>query len=192
MYCANVTTFATTPTDTAFFYSYSGDTFNGADGQSELLGAGRRLRSFIQFVSQATGFQNVSVQESGTGKDVANLTATAIARSPRRPISSTLVGGGVAVVTVDTFYNNNGTYVAVSARIDATGTSTDTANLYDSAGTNSLVVSTNTAMLTTPVNTVSVKQFGFVNAYADSGTTDTVTESDVDIALSIVGNWTSV
>jgi hypothetical protein len=197
LYCATVTTFATNPTDLATFYSYSGNTFNGSSINSELMGSTAAYADaagiiYSSFISQAENFQSVAVFESGTGKDVANLTATGNSVLTTMPDSSILAIGGVTVITVDTYFNNNGTNVAVLARINATGTSTDTANLYDSVGANSLVAKTNVVTLVTPVNTVAVKQFGTVNAYASSGTSDTASEQAVDIALSTIGNWTIV
>ena len=75
LFAANVTAQATNATDSAFFYSYAGDTFNGAQGTSSLTGSATGFASFSTFVSQATGFQSVSVLESGAGTDVANLTS---------------------------------------------------------------------------------------------------------------------
>jgi hypothetical protein len=141
----------------------------------------------------------VSVLESGEGTDIANLTATGNSVLTTAPTDSTLVVGGVTVVTVDTFADNNGTYSGIAARIDATGTATDTANLYDSLGTNALVAQTtnakltNTAPLATAVNSVvSVSKFGAVNAYMTSGTSDTVSEQAIDFALKTIGNWTTI
>jgi hypothetical protein len=79
----------------------------------------------------------------------------------------------------------------VPSQVNITGGSTDTAQLYDSAGTNNLVAQASNATLTTAVNTVSVSGFGKVNAYQVNGSSNTVRESDVDFALQTIGNWTS-
>ena len=80
--------------------------------------------------------------------------------------------GGVTVITVNTFFNNNGTLVAVPSKVNITGNAngSDTANLYDYAGSNALVAQGNKATLTTTVNTVAVTQFGKVNAFQTAGT----------------------
>ncbi|HEV3343661.1 MAG TPA: hypothetical protein VG125_25035, partial [Pirellulales bacterium] len=191
VFAANVTAQATHATDQAFFYSYPGDTFNGAQGTSVLIGSATGFASFSTFVAQATGFQSVTVLESGAGTDVANLTSPGNGIFTETPTASTLVVGGVTVITVDTFFSNQGALVAVPSTTNVTGSPGDTADLYDSTGTNALVAQGNKATLTTPVNTVGVAQFGKVNAFQQSGTTDTVHEQSVDFALQTIGNWTS-
>ncbi|MCP6768969.1 hypothetical protein NL529_29410, partial [Klebsiella pneumoniae] len=61
LFCASVTTIATNPSDTAFYYSYSGDTFTGDINGAVLTGSAAEFATFSTFVSQASGFQNVSV-----------------------------------------------------------------------------------------------------------------------------------
>ena len=194
LYAASVTAQATNPTDKAFFYSYASDTFNGAAGTSSLTGSAAGFASFSTFVAQASGFQSLTVEESGSGTDVADLTSPGSGTFTETATASTLVVGGIPLITVDTFFNNNGSLAAVPSRIDITGSAagTDTANLYDSPGSNSLSAAGNQATLVTPVNTVDVTQFGKVNAYQQSGSSDTVHEQSIDYALQTIGNWTSV
>jgi hypothetical protein len=190
-FAAKVTAQATHATDQAFFYSYAGNAFNGAQGTSSLTGSATGFASFATFVSQATGFQSVSVLESGGGTDVANLTSPGNGTFIETASASTLAVGGVTVVTVNTFFNNSGTLVAVPSKVNITGGSSDTANLYDSTGTNVLVAQGNKATLTTPVNTVGVTQFGKVNAFQTAGTSDKAHQQSIDFALQTIGNWTS-
>ncbi len=193
VFAANVTAQATNATDQAFFYSYGNDTFNGAQGTSSLTGSATGFASFATFASQTTGFQSVSVLESGSGTDVANLTSPGNGTFTETASASTLSVAGVTVVTVNTFFSNNGTLAAVPSKVNITGNAngSDTANLYDAAGTNALVAQGNKATLTTPVNTVGVTQFGKVNAFRQNGASDTVHQQSVDFALQTVGNWTS-
>jgi hypothetical protein len=194
LFAANVTAQATNATDSAFFYSYAGNAFNGSQGTSSLTGSATGFASFAVFVSQATGFQSLTVLESGAGTDVANLTSPGSGVFTETPTVSTLVVGAATVITVDTDFNNGSSFVAVPSKVNATGNSngTDTANVYDDTGSNALVAQGNNATLTTAVNTVSVTQFGKVNAFQTLGTNDTVHQQSIDFALQTVGNWTSV
>ena len=194
LFAANVTTEATHATDPAFFYSYAADTFNGAQSTSSLTGSATGFASFSTFVSQATGFQSASVLESGGGTDVANLTSPGNGTFIETGTASTLAVGGVTMITVNTFYSDNGALVAVPSKVNITGNAngSDTANLYDSTGTNVLIAQGNKATLATAVSTAAVTQFGKVNAYDQNGTNDSVREQTIDFALQTVGNWTSV
>ena len=136
LFAASVTAQATNPTDQAFFYSYPGNTFNGAQGTSSLTGSATGFASFATFVSQAVGFQSLSVEESGSGTDVADLTSPGNGTFTETATASTLAIGSVTIITVDTFFNDSGTLVAVPSKVAITGSGTDTANLYDSPGTN--------------------------------------------------------
>ncbi len=183
---------ATNATDSAFFYSYPGDTFNGSQGSSSLTGSATGFASFATFATQATGFQSLTVEESGSGTDVANLTSPGNGTFTAMPTVSSLAVGGVSIITVNTFFSTGTAFVAVPSKVNITGNTNDTANLYDAAGANTLVAQGNKATLTTPVNTVVVTQFAKVNATMQSGTSDTVHQQSIDFALSTVGNWTSV
>ena len=55
-----------------------------------------------------------------------------------------------------------------------------------------MVAQGNNATLTTPVNSVSVTQFGKVNAFQQNGSSDTVHQQAIDFALQTIGNWTTV
>jgi len=192
LYAANVTAVATNPTDSAYFYSYASDTFNGAQGTSSLTGNASEFAGFSSFVTQATGFQSVTVQESGSGSDVANLTSPGNGTFTATPAVSTLVVSGITVVTVNTFVDMDGSLVAVPSTVNIMGNAdgSDTADLYDDAGANALVAEGNEATLTTALSTVAVTQFGTVNAIKQNGSSDTVHQAAIDFVLSALG-WTS-
>ena len=194
LFAANVTAVATNPTDSAFFYSYPGNTFNGSQGASSLTGSASGFASFSTFTTQATGFNSLTVQESGAGTDVANLTSPGGGTLNVTPTVSTLAIGSVTVITVNTFFSSNGAFVAVPSKLNATGNAngSDTANLNDAPGSNALTGQGDETTLTTPVNTVVVTQFGKVNAFQQSGTSDTVHDQSIDYALQTVGNWMTV
>lgn len=194
LFAANVTAQATNAADSAFFYSYPGNTFTGVQGTSTLTGSASGFASYATFAAQAAGFTAVTVEESGAGTDVANLTSPGSGTLNVAPTVSTLSVGGVTIFTVDTFFDNNGSFVAVPSKLNVTGNvnGSDTANLNDAPGSNSLVAQGNTATLTTSVNTVTVTQFGKVNAFQNSGSNDTVHQQAIDFTLQTVGNWTSV
>ncbi len=193
VFAANVTAQATNAMDSAFIYSYTDNTFNGAQGTSTLTGSATGFASFSTFVTQAKGFQAVTVLESGTDTDVADLTSPGNGTFTETPTVSTLVVGGVTMITVDTFFNNNGSPVAVPSNVNITGNrnGSDTANLYDSTGRNVLIAGATKALLGTAASTVVVAQFGNVNAYDQNGTSDSLREQSIDFALQTIGNWTS-
>jgi hypothetical protein len=171
-------------------------TFNGGGSATQdgsEFGLTVSFAGFSTFVSQATGFQAITVLESGAGTDVANLTSPGAGTFTETATADTLAVGGVTVFTVNTFLNNNGTLVAVPNKVNITGAAndSDTANLYDTTGTNALVAQGNKATLTTPLSTVVVAQFGKVNAFQQNGTIGTVHQQAIDFALQTVGNWTS-
>ena len=162
-------------------------------GRDALSGSATGFANFATFATQASGFQSVTVEESGSGTDVANLTSPGSGTFTAMPTVSSLAVGGVSIITVNTYFSTGGQFVAVPSKVNITGNSngSDTAFVYDAAGTNTLVAQGNTATLTTPVNTVVVTQFGKVQAIKQSGTSDTVHQQSIDFALSTVGNWTS-
>jgi choline dehydrogenase-like flavoprotein len=182
---------ATNPSDSAFFYSYDSDVFNGSPAESTLTGSAAGFASFSSFAVAATGFQSVTVEESGDGADVANLSSPGGGVFVSTPTVSTLAINGVTVITVMTLFSNNGTFQAAPSQVNVTGAGTDTAYLYDGTGSNSLVASGNTATLTREENSVSVSQFGLVIAEQTLGNEDTVSEQALDFALRLIGNWTS-
>ena len=103
-YAANVTAQATNATDTAFFYSYPGDTFNGTTGASgsNLTGTatGSLAPNLHHLRHDGTGFQSVTVQESGSGTDMVNLSSPGSGTFTSTPTVGTLVVGSVTVFTV--------------------------------------------------------------------------------------------
>jgi hypothetical protein len=64
--------------------------------------------------------------------------------------------------------------------------------LYDSPGTNALVVHGSSATLTTANGTLTVNKFGGLTAEDVKGSDDTISETAVDFAVATTGNWTSV
>ena len=194
LYAASVTAVAAGSADTAIFYSYAGDTFNGAPSNSSLTGTTTNASSAnYTFNTEASNYLSVAVFESGSGSDQANLTS---------PGSGTFVGTatvstlnvGSSSITVDTYFSNSSTPItAVPSRVTVTGASngTDTASIYDAAGTNALTASGSNATLTNSIDTISVNKFATVNAYDENGSGDTVHKAAIDFTLATIGNWTS-
>jgi len=83
--------------------------------------------------------------------------------------------------------------VAVPSQLDLTGIphGTNTSNLYDAAGANSLVAKGNKVTLRTPVSTIVVSHFDAVNAYQQNGSSDTTEGAAVGYSLQTIGHWTS-
>jgi hypothetical protein len=192
LFAANVVGLASNSTDQAFFYSYPDDEFDGAQASSVLSGDATDFADFSTFQVRATSFQSLTVLESGAGTDVVNLTAPRNGTFTETASASTLAVGGVAVITINTYFVDEGILVAVPSQINVTGDSSNTAYLYDSPGANSLNVLGKTATLVTPVNTVVVSKFGGVNAFCQNGTNDTVHVQALDLALQTIGSWTTV
>jgi hypothetical protein len=195
LYAAAVTGQAASTADTAYFYSYASNTFQGTPGTtSSLSGSTNNVKGqSVSFVTQAAGYQAVTVLESGSDTDVANLTSPGNGEFVEVPTVSTLAVGS-NLITVNTYTSSDGSTVAVPATINATGAhnGTDTANLYDDAGTNTLTVGGSTARLQTAINAITVNDFGAVEAYQQSGTNNTVIhQSAIDYALALEGSWTN-
>jgi hypothetical protein len=194
LYCANVMAQATNATDSAYFYSYPGDTFTGAVGTSSLTGSASGFASFSTFVSQAIGFQSVAVLESGGATDAATLTSPGDGTFNETPTVSTLIVNSITVFTINTYVISGGAFIAVPSQVNITGNpdGSDTANLDDAPGSNALVVGGNKATLATQVSTVGVTQFSKVNAIRQNGASNTVRmAAAIDFVLSDPG-WTSV
>ena len=167
--------------------------FTGAPGTSSLAGSTTNVAgSSVNFVSQATGFNSVSVFESGSGTDVADLTSPGHGSFFGTSTASTLTVG-TSTITVNTYFVSSGQTVAVPGQIVVTGNhdGTDSATIYDAPGNNALSASGSTATLTTALGSLSINKFGSVTANQENGTNDTVHEGAIDFALSTVGNWTS-
>ena len=192
VYAANVTARAAGSGDKAIFYSYPNDTFDGTPGTSSLAGSTTNFAgSSVQFVSQALGFNTVSVFESGAGSDVANLTSTGDGSFFGTDESGTLTIG-TSSITVNTFFLNAQAIVAVSGQVVLTGNGdgTDSATIYDAPGNNALTASGNTATLTTSLGSLSINNFGSVTANKQNGSNDTVHEAAIDFVLTALG-WSS-
>jgi hypothetical protein len=193
IYAADVTAQASSGgKDSAVFYSYPSNTFNGASGTSTLSGSTLNVKqATFDFTSQALGYLNVSVFESGGGTDTANLTSSG-AGSLFSTASSTALTIGTSVVTVNTYYAPSGQIVALAGTIVVTGAGSDTADLYDSTGANALSATGTTATLTAGSRSLSINKFATVTANQTSGTGDTVHEAaNLGFTLTTVGSWTS-
>jgi hypothetical protein len=147
------------------FYSYPGDTFTGARGSSELVGSTTNVAgSTVNFVNQATGFDSVSVFESGSGIDVADLISPGNGSFFGTSTASTLTVG-TSSITVNTYFVSSGQIVAVPGQIGVSGNhdGTDSATIYDSPGNNALTASGSTATLTTSLGSLTINEFGSVS-----------------------------
>ena len=131
--------------------------------------------------------------ESGSGSDVANLTSPG--RGSFYSLSTaSILDVGMSTITVNTFLVSGGETIAVPGQIVMTGNSngTDTATVYDSAGTNSLNAVGSDATLTTASQcSVAIDNFGSILAVQNIGKSDTIHASAIDFALSTVGKWTN-
>jgi hypothetical protein len=191
LYAANVTAQAAGSNDNAVFYSYPDDTFTGTPGTSSLVGSTTNIAgSSVNFVSQALGFNSVSVFESGAGTDLANLTSSGDGSLFGTSTADSLTVG-TSTITVNTYFVNGGQIVALPGQIAVTGVGTDTADIYDSPGNNALTASNSTATLTTSLGSLTINKFASVTANQQNGTNDTVHQSAIDFALQTVGNWTN-
>ena len=125
LYAANVKAQAASTADTAYFYSYPGNTFAGTPGTSSLLsGTTNNVQGqSFSFDAQAAGYQNVTVLESGSNTDVANLTSPGGGTLVEVPTVTTLVVGA-NMITVNTYTTSGSTIVPVPATINATARTT--------------------------------------------------------------------
>jgi hypothetical protein len=128
---------------------------------------------------QATGYDSVVVYASGSNTDTASLTSTGNATLVGTTTYTTLTVGSVSVEVVN------------FAAVTATGTSSDTAYLYDGAGSNTLTASGSMAKLATSTNSYTVTGFGKVLAEQTLGTDDVKQLSAIDFTLQTVGTWIS-
>ncbi len=191
LYTATLTAQASSTSDSAIFYSYAHNTFNGASGASSLSGSTTNVGgSTVNFVVQATGYSAVSVFESGSNTDVANLTSPGGGSFFGTSTAETLTMG-TSSITVNTYFSSNGQLDPVPAQVAVTGGGSDTADIYDSPGANALTGSGSTATLATSYDTITINNFASVTANQQNGTTDTVHKGAIDFTLSTVGNWTS-
>ena len=183
MYASNVTAQASSGgKDAAVFYSYPSNTFTGAPGTSSLAGSATNVKgASVTFVSQALGFDSVSVFESGAGTDVADLTSPGSGSFFGTSTASTLTVGA-STITVNTYFVSSGQTLAVPSQIIVTGNhdGTDSASIEDAPGNNALTASGSTATLTTSLGSVAINKFGSVTANQQNGTNDTVHEDTVN------------
>lgn len=205
LYASNVVGQASNAgSDVAYFYSYSGNTFNGTVGTSSLAGSTTNVAgAATNFSISALSYLSVNVFESGTGDDTANLTSPGNGSLISQP-TVTELAVGTSTIVVNTFFAASPTnLVPVAGTIVVTGASnhSDQAELDDSAGATALVAGGSTIALTfgqrsvsdtRPYRSVTVNGFGQVTAKAVNGSGDTLHEtSALDFALSTVGSWTS-
>lgn len=192
IYAASVTAQAAGGADTAVFTSYAGNTFTGAVGTSTLTGATTNVHGDASnFSATASGFLTVSVFESGSGTDVANLTSPGSGTFVETVTVSTLTVG-TSKITVNTYTQAGDELDGVPATVNVSGQSSDVASLYDAPLVNTLTVGGSNAKLVSSYNTHSVTGFGSVTAYQQNSTNDTVVrQSAIDFALQLVGVWRS-
>lgn len=180
LYYANVTAQASNSgTDTAFFDSYSGNTFTGGLGTSQLTGSDSL---FSHFSVQANGFNSSVTYASGSGTDMAVINSASTATFVGTSSYSTLTRGNQSVEVVG--------YGQVSA--NGAGDNTDAAYLYDTAGSNTLTVQGSSAVMSTALGGYSVNKFGTVIGEQQSGNNDVVKHvAAIDYTLQTVGSWTN-
>ena len=195
----------------ATFYSYADNQFNGnIGGNSSLQGSATNASGLsYQFTVSASAFKSITVFESGTGTDVANLTSLPGGSSVfnSTPTVSTLAGDGM-VITVNTFgtiidfiAGSTPTIVPLPNQIvvNSVGSETetslgDTLNLYDGVGTNAIVASGSTAKFTNSTSNIrlNLDPSSLVLAYQENGDNDSLDVGSIDFALQAFGNWISI
>jgi hypothetical protein len=140
---------------------------------------------------QAAGYNTASVFESGSGKDVANLSSPGNGSFFGTSTAGTLTVG-TSKITVNTYFAPSGQIVALPGQVNVigAGNGTDVATIADSPGPNALVANNNTATLTTALGSLTINKFGSVTANKGNGSNDTVHEAAIDFVLTALG-WTS-
>ena len=146
----------------------------------------------VNFVTQARGYNSMSVFESGSGTDAAYLTSPGHGTFYSISTASTL-NVGTSTITVNTYVVLSGEPFDVPSQVVVTGKhdGTDMATVYDSEGNNVLNASGSSATLTTSLRSVTVNNFGSVSVSKSIGQLDTVLEAAIDYTLSTFGNWTN-
>jgi hypothetical protein len=204
LYGANVAGVQAGTSDTATFYSYPGNNFDGnVTGVNSLSGTATGADgSSYQFTTGVTNYDSVAVFESGTGTDSVNLdSAPGGDVFTNTPTVSSLTGGGMTI-TVNTFMiNGSQQFIAVPGQIavitndiaDNSGDSGDTFNLYDSAGANAIVAAGSKAVYTNALSSVTLdlNPSSVVAAYQQDGDDDVLNIGAIDFALQGVGDWTT-
>jgi hypothetical protein len=147
----------------------------------------------MNFAVTASDYSTLTVFESGSGTDKANLTSPGHGNFFGTSTASTLTVG-TASIAVNTYLVPNGLTTPVGGVIVVTGNhdGTDVASITDATGTNALVAGGSRAMLTTGFGSVTINNFGSVTANKVNGTTDTVhMASAIDFVLTATG-WATV
>jgi hypothetical protein len=179
LYAKNVIAQAAGTTDTAFYYSGSGDTFTAsASGDSSLTGD---TSNFTSFKIQAIGYQALIAWSAGDGTDSAALSSTG---------GATFVGTGT-YSTLAVGSNSIEVFGFAHVMADDANGGGDMATLYDSPGTNALTAQGSQAVLANSQVTLTVNNYANVSAVQQTGNDDTKHIGAIDFALSTLGNWTS-
>lgn len=190
LYCANVLGQASVDGgDRATFYSYAQNTFSGSSASGSLTGVTVGIGNSYNFATTASGYTFLNVFESGTGTDSVNLVSTGDADFVWRSTTSTFTIGSTSIV-IDTYDLSQaaGSFIAVAAHLDVTGTGT--ASLYDDQGGVALAVGGDSGTWSTPLGTIAVHKFATLNCYNQSAVSDTVHgTSAIDFVLAVTGNW---
>lgn len=192
LYVLTVNATAAGSSDTAVFDSYAHDGFQGTVGTSVMSGSTPNvIGNVIYFYIKASNYLNVSVFESGSGTDDARITSPGSGTFVETPTVDTMVVGSTTI-TVNTYTVSGGAFVAVPAAVGAEGTSSDTANVYDAPGTNTLTAASAGVTLQNSINGYSAGGCGTIIAYQQNGSDDTVVyQQAIDFVLQLVGNWKS-
>jgi hypothetical protein len=179
LYAATVDVVASSTTDSAYFDSYSGNAFSGSPTLSELSGSDA---FFSKFTISASGFDSATVAASGSGTDTATLNS---------PGNGTFVGTTTyATLTAGAMTVEASGYTQITTTGAHNGT--DVAYLYDASGSNTLTAQGSTAVMTTPVYTDTVDDYGTVYGEQQNGSSDVVQRlAAIDFNLQTVGNWTN-
>src|SRR6185437_11464123 len=149
---------------------------NGAPGASSLAGNTTNVKGApASFSTQANGYLAVSVFESGSNTDVANLTSPGGGSFFGTASASTLTVGTSTITVNAYFVNASSQIVTVPSQVVVTGKhdGTDIATIYDSPGTNALTASGSKATLSTSLDTMTIDKFGKVTVNKQSGSSDT-------------------
>lgn len=195
--------------DTAAFYSYSGDKFTwyepgpGAELSGNTTNVNGQAMTFTILAGLNDdgfgGYTTVSVYESG-GTDTATLETGADRAAFFESPTATSFTVGQYTVIVNTFAVVDGVQIPVSGQIAVTEEgSGGTATLDDAPGGSRLAAQGDTATLTNvnstakvpSISTISLDNFASIDAVQTNAPSDTVDESAVDYALTLTGNWVS-
>lgn len=161
--------------DTAYFYSAAGNNLTFGQSQATIAGSNNAVSNFT---IQANNFKTVYALASNTANEDVTLQSSGNGTLVSASNYVTLSAGGTMIEVIG--------YKSVTAN---GSNSSNTANLYDAAGSNVLTAAGSQAELVTPIQTVIVNNFASVLAYDVNGTNDVAHVSSVDYALQLIGNW---